>query len=337
MTDGKPSLVRTRTGAISDAQQTSALVLETVTGPVTGPKVRSALGHEHFFVDFSGPTNPAYMDVNWADVTGACVNNAHELRTLGVDLVIDWTNLGVGRNVLLLREISRRTGMKIICPTGIYKSLVPPSLAKCSVDELARHFYSELVGGIDGTTIRAGWVKAATTENGPTKAETSIHRAAARAATRAGAAIGLHSPDARAARFVMKTLEQEGFDVSRFVWAHAQLSETADHLAMATRGAMVQFDAIGAPEDTMFHGPTDDESMLDRIEAMVESGFGRSVLISADATVVANPATSQYARDNTYVLRTFAPKLRQRIGSAATRLLLRDNVMKAFRRGTSLR
>ena len=322
---------------MSDARQTSTLVLETVTGPVVGSKVRSALCHEHFFVDFSGPTSPAYMDVNWADVTGACVNNANELRTLGVDLVIDWTNLGVGRNVLLLREISRRTGIKIACPTGIYKSLVPPHLAKHSVDDLARHFYSELVGGIDGTPIRAGWVKAATTENGPTKAETSIHRAAARAATQAGAAIGLHSPDARAARFVVKTLEQEGFDVSRFVWAHAQLSDTADHLAMATRGAMVQFDAIGTAEDTMFHGPTDDESMLDRIQAMVEAGFGSSVLVSADATVVANPAKAQYARDNTYVLRVFAPKLRQRIGSAAARLLLRDNVIKTFRRGTSVR
>ena len=277
------------------------------------------------------------MDVNWADVTGACVNNANELRTLGVDLVIDWTNLGVGRNVLLLREISRRTGMKIVCPTGIYKSLVPPHLAKHSVDDLARYFYSELAGGIDGTPIRAGWVKAATTENGPTKAETSIHRAAARAATRAGAAIGLHSPDARAARFVVKTLEQEGFDMGRFIWAHAQLSDTADHLAMATRGAMVQFDAIGTAEDTMFHGPTDDESMLDRIQAMVEAGFGSSVLVSADATVVANPAKAQYARDNTYVLRVFAPKLRRRIGAAAARLLLRDNVMRAFRRGTSVR
>ena len=39
--------------------------------------------------------------------------------------------------------------------------------------------------------------------------------------------------------------------------------------------------------------------MLDRIQAMVEAGFGGSVLVSADATVVANPAKSQYARDNT--------------------------------------
>ena len=136
-------------------------VLETVTGPLSGSKVRWALGHEHFFADFFGPYEPGYMNVNWGDVTGACVNCAAELRAQGVDLVIDWTNIGLGRNALLLREVSRRTGLRIVCATGIYKSLTPPQFAKSSVGEIANHFYSELTSGIDGTAIRAGWVKMA--------------------------------------------------------------------------------------------------------------------------------------------------------------------------------
>ena len=312
-------------------------MLETVTGPVWGVGVRSALAHEHFFVDFCSPTSLAYMDVNWADVTGACVESAAQLRVQKIDLLVDWTNIGVGRNVLLLREISRRTGLKIICPTGIYKDLVPPQLAKSSVDELAAHFYSELTVGIEGTPIRAGWIKAATTESGPTRSETRIHRAAARAAKRAGATIGLHSPEAPATHAVMKTLELEGFDVRRLVWAHAQLSDTADHIGIAKRGAMIQFDGIGADRDDIFGGPTDDASMLERIAAMVEAGLGDRVLISADATVSANPVSSQYDRQNTYVYRTFVPKLRRRIGAKATRKVLRDNVVKAFRRGSKVR
>lgn len=312
-------------------------MLETVTGPLSGSKVRWALGHEHFFADFFGPYEPGYMNVNWGDVTGACVNCAAELRAQGVDLVIDWTNIGLGRNALLLREVSRRTGLRIVCPTGIYKSLTPPQLAQSSVGVIANHFFTELTSGIDGTAIRAGWVKMATTESGPTKRETVIHQAAAQAAKRAGATISLHSPDARAMQAVTKTLEREGFDLRRFVWGHAQLSGIADHIAMAERGAMVQFDAIGAESDTVFHGPTDDESMLDRIEAMVEAGFGDRVLVSADATVSANPVDRQYDRDNSYVFRTFAPKLRKRIGATAARLLLRDNVISAFRRGSRVR
>ena len=104
-------------------------------------------------------------------------------------------------------------------------------------------------------------------------------------------------------------------------------------MALARRGAMVQYDGISAARDEFFGGPTDDESMLDRIEAMVRAGFGDRVVVSADASVFVNPPRFQYDRDNDYVMRTFVPKLRQRIGSEATRRVMRDNVLRAFRRG----
>src|SRR5687768_8401163 len=51
------------------------VVLETVTGPISGDEVDWALEHEHLFVDFDGAKDPSYQDVDWADVTGACVNS----------------------------------------------------------------------------------------------------------------------------------------------------------------------------------------------------------------------------------------------------------------------
>jgi predicted metal-dependent phosphotriesterase family hydrolase len=308
-------------------------VVETVLGPVGAGKVRWALAHEHFFVDFSGPTRRDYMDVDWSDVTGACVNSARTLRAQGVDLVVDWTNMGVGRNVLLLRDIARQTGVSIVCPTGIYKSLIPPELRGEGVGAIARHFHRELTRGIDGTRVRAGWVKCATTEAGPTATDTRIHRAAARAAKAAGCTLSLHSPHYEATLAVVATLEREGFDLRRFVWGHSQVSSVEQHIALARRGAMVQYDAISANQDAFFAGPTDDDSMLDRIEEMVEAGFGHRVVVSADASVFVNPARFQYDRDNSYVMRTFVPKLRRRLGADATRMVLRDNVLAAFRRG----
>jgi hypothetical protein len=69
---------------------------------------------------------------------------------------------------------------------------------------------------------------------------------------------------------------------------------------------------------------------------MVSAGYGDRVVVSADASVFVNPAIFQYDRDNTYVYRTFLPKLEQRIGAAAARTVLRDNVLKAFRRGNNV-
>jgi phosphotriesterase-related protein len=320
------------------AGHASGPVLETVTGPLPGSKVDWAVAHEHFFVDFLGPTDPGYMDVNWSDVTGACVNSARDLRAQGVDLFIDWTNLGVGRNVLLLRDITRRTGMNIVCATGIYKNLYPPEFATASIADMANHFYRELTQGIDGTPIRAGWIKIASTMEGPTRAEERVHRAAARAGKRAGSTISLHGPSTAAAQAVVKTLEGEGFDIRRFIWGHAQPASVGDHQSMAARGAMIQYDAIsGHGPDPFFHGPTDDESMLDRIGTMVEAGYGDRVVLATDASVFVNPAKFQYDRDNAYTYGVFLPKLQERIGKEATRAVLRDNVLKAFRRGSNVR
>jgi predicted metal-dependent phosphotriesterase family hydrolase len=325
---------------VSRPNEVAGLVLETVTGPVRGRQIGLTFAHEHLFTDFFGATDSRYMDVNWSDVTGACVSRMLELRAYDVNLLIEWSPIGIGRNALMMRDISRRTGMHIVCSTGIYKTFVPPPLADRSVAELADYFYRELTQGIDETTIRAGQVKIATTEQGPTSSETKIHRAAARAAKRAGATIGLHSPFADAMRQVVRTLEQEGFhDLRRFVWGHAQPSSLEDHKAMAARGATIQYDAISDenPRDPFFGGPTDDESMLDRIQGMVEAGFGDRVLVTTDGCVVLNPPSFQYSRDPAYLYRTFVPKLEARIGEAAARRVLRDNVIRAFRRGSNVR
>jgi phosphotriesterase-related protein len=324
---GHPQEIR---GSVDD------LVLETVTGRIRGADVTFAMAHEHLFVDFLGPTDPGYMDVDWTAVTAACVASVNVLRAQGVNLLVDWTNLGVGRAVLLLRDVSRQTGMQILSPTGIYKSLIPPAFASMTVDEIAARFYEELTTGIDGTSIRANWIKIATTEAGPTKTDTRIHRAAARAAKRAGATISAHTPFTDATLAVVKTLTQEGFDLRRFVWGHAQPSPVEDHIKLARRGAMVEYDAISTYVDTFFHGPTDDESMLARVEAMVDAGYGDRVMVTTDSSVFVNPSIYQYDRHNDYLYGTFAPKLRARIGTSAANMILRDNVVYAFRKGSHI-
>ena len=99
---------------------------------------------------------------------------------------------------------------------------------------------------------------------------------------------------------------------------------------------MVEYDAISTNVDTFFHGPTDDESMLARVEAMVDAGFGDRVMVTTDSSVFVNPGIYQYDRHNDYLYGTFAPKLRTRIGTSAANMILRDNVVYAFRKGSHI-
>ncbi|MEH6527468.1 MAG: hypothetical protein V7723_15475 [Sneathiella sp.] len=317
---------------IAFAADVKDLVLETVTGPVMGADIQKAMAHEHLFVDFHGPNDDKYMDVDWSAALGASVTSAEELKGQGVNLLIEWTNIGVGRNILLLRHVSRATGLNIVCPTGIYKSLVPPAMADLSVPDLADHFIRELTLGIDGTKIRAGFIKIAASTEAIAETEIPFHRAAAIAAKETGCTIALHCPKAAVAKNVAASLESEGFKLDRFVWGHSQPSKNEDHLEMVKRGATVQFDAISADSDPFFNGPTDDASMLDRI-ANITDKHPDQVIVSADASVFVNPPVWQYDRDNTYVYRYFEAKLTEKLGKDLAENVLRRNVIRAFRVG----
>jgi phosphotriesterase-related protein len=220
-------------------------LLQTVTGPVEAGQIRLALPHEHVFVDLRGPADPGYCRVDWDEVRIACTARLIALGELGVDLLLDCTAIGIGRNVALLREVSQASGVRIACATGIYKGFVPPERGEASPEELAQLFVQELTEGTDGTDIRAGFIKLATTETGPTRRETEIHRAGAMAAAATGAAIVLHSPHAAVTRLVLSTLEAEGFDPARLVWAHAHDSTLEENLELAARGMTISFDDVG--------------------------------------------------------------------------------------------
>lgn len=306
--------------------------------PSNAADIEKVMAHEHLYVDFYGPNADEYMGVNWSAALGASVNAAQELRGQGVNLLIDWSNLGVGRNVLLLRHVTRQTGMNIVCPTGIYKSLVPPAMADLSVARVAEHFMRELTMGVDGTNIKAGFIKIAVSSDAVANTETPFHQAAAIAAKETGCTISMHCPRANVANVaneVVSSLEAKGFKLDRFVWGHSQPSTNEDHLKMVGRGATVQFDAISADSGPFFNGPTDDESMLARIENITK-GNPDQVIVSADASVFVHPAKWQYDRDNTYVHRYFTAKLAERLGEDVANNVLRNDVIRAFRRGDNV-
>ena len=301
--------------------------IETVTGPIGFDGFTSALAHEHLFVDFLGPDHPDYCQVDWRDVRTECLERLIQVQRAGADLLVDCTGIGIGRNVDLLRAVSTSSGIRIVCATGIYKSLRPRWLEEATLEELADLFVRELTIGVEGTDVRAGFIKLATTDAGPTVEEAIIHRAAAMAAVTTGSAIVVHSLRAEAAGFVLEMLEREGFDPTRLIWAHAQESTLAENLALASRGVAISLDAIGT---------SDDGEMLDRIEHLVAMGAGDRVVVSSDSSLVVHPAELAYERDIGYLHGTFGSKVETRFGRELREALTRDNVFRAFGRGRDI-
>lgn len=299
--------------------------IETVTGPVDSTTVGLTLPHEHVFVDLLGPEDPGFCQVDWPKILETCTDTLGGLRRLDVDLLVDCTALGLGRNASLLRDVSLATGVRIVCATGVYKGLVPGELADASPEDLADRFARELTEGIDGTDVRAGVIKLATTETGATPRETDVHRAGAIAAVATDTAIVLHSPHADVTRDVLAILEAEGFDPARLIWAHAHDSTLEENLEFADRGVTISFDAISVRDDT---------EMIDRIERLGEAGHGDRVIVSTDTSMWVNPPELAYDRSIEHLLGVFLPHLEARLGSDARHRLTHENPARAIARPT---
>ena len=133
-----------------------------------------------------------------------------EAAAAGLRSAIDAMPADCGRNPGKLAELSRRTGVQLVAATGLHhERFYGPShwSLRASEDELADLFVADVVEGIDErdyggpiirrTSIRAGIVKVAGSDGGPSARDMPIFRAAAAAHRRTGVPF---IPTARAAR-----------------------------------------------------------------------------------------------------------------------------------------
>src|SRR5277367_6586184 len=99
-----------------------------VLGPVVDADVGCVLSHEHILVDFVGAAG--YDPGRWdrEEVMRKVLPYLEEARRLSCRTFVDCTPQFVGRDVVLLRELSRRSGLQIVTNTGYYGGSDPKYL-----------------------------------------------------------------------------------------------------------------------------------------------------------------------------------------------------------------
>jgi phosphotriesterase-related protein len=254
-------------------------IIRTVKGDVEVNSLGLMLPHEHLFVDLRGPTVEGYGVGDPEEVWQLMKPSLEAIEALGVTAIVDCAPLGVGRNIRVLRYLAERTPIHIIAPTGVYKEgFIPTNLLDVSAEYLTELWVRELTEGMDGTDSKAGFIKVALVDNGPTEIEIRNLKAAAAASQQTGAVVASHTIGGRAARQEMDILEGAGLDLRRFIWVHAHTEpDGAIHIEAAKRGAWVEFDAVGAGS---WH-PQD--KLLDAAVALVEAGYADHIVLSHDA------------------------------------------------------
>jgi len=221
---------------------------------------------------------------------------------------------GWGRDVAVLREISMRSGIHVVATSGFYVEACLPAFARtASVEQLTEFLLRELIEGADGTTIRTGLLKSGVGRPVIEGVELRCAQAVARAQRTTGVAITTHT--SASSRFEilggnlgsqhLDVFEAEGVDPGRVIIGHTD--ENADIrqlLALAKRGAYVQFDVIGKTHWLL------DETRVELLARLVDGGHADRLLLSTDRNRVSELKVMG-GPGYDHLLRSFVPKLRQ--------------------------
>ncbi|MEJ7761463.1 MAG: hypothetical protein WKF80_01590 [Thermomicrobiales bacterium] len=302
--------------------------LQTTLGPMRRDDLGLILPHEHVFVDLRTHDRPGYAEADPDDVVRVMAGPIAAAMAAGVTAIVEPSTVGVGRRADILLAVSRATGMPLVLPTGVYREpWVTPWAHGASVDELARWMVSEIEVGIEGSGVRAGWIKVSAGDDGITPVEAKILRAAARAAARTGAVIGSHTIRGRVVRDQLAILTGEGCPPDRFVWIHAQQEpDITIHHDLSRQGVWIEYDGIG--------DPAEDGRYVSLVRAALDAGLGHRVLLSQDLGWY-DPAQPGGGTPRPYdhLPTVFLDRLRASgVDGATVDGLVRDNPFAAFAR-----
>ncbi len=263
--------------------------VRTVLGDIDPADLGPTYSHEHLVID-GGFLIQLYPDFQLGDVDKA-VAELEPAAELGLRGIIDAMPCDIGRNVVKLAEISRRTGVHIVAPTGLHLAKYYPERhwgADATVDDLVRLFVADIVEGVDEndyngpfvrrTEHRAGLIKAAGSRDRLSDHDQRVFEAAAIAHRQTGAPILTHCQDGTAGLEQVVVLTGHGVPARKIALSHVdKVVDRGYHRELLATGAFVEYDQA-------FRWPAGEPNgTLQLIEWMVEDGYARQILLGLDA------------------------------------------------------
>jgi phosphotriesterase-related protein len=194
--------------------------------------------------------------------------------------------------VRFLEKLANAAGIHIICSTGFYFEQESAyaywkfrSAFAHIEDEIAQMMITELTQGIEGTGIKAGVIKLASSYGVITPMEETFFKAAARAQRETGCVILTHTQQGTMGPEQAALLIRQGADPGKIAIGHmCGNSDVAYHRRVLEQGVYVNLDRFGL-QGELFHTPTD-EGRVDLIEKLIDSGYEDRILLGHDSVNV---------------------------------------------------
>jgi phosphotriesterase-related protein len=296
--------------------------VQTLGGPIDTGQLGTVLMHEHIF-NITPEIQGCFPGFHGWDPDVEIPKAQQELKQLkeaGYDTILELSVVGLGRDVNLMAQAIDGTGLQVIVSTGLYTYDVLPRLfhfvgpgALLEMPEpLDDLFARDIEEGIQGTDIKAAFLKCAVDEPGITEDVGKVLRACARASKRTGRPLMVHShPGTRRGLEIMDVLDEEGVDPATAQIAHTGDTDDLDYIEeLLERGPFIGMDRYG----TVVY--LDDDKRNETVIALLERGHVGRMFLSTDACMdfdwfpreMLDEMVSHWK--STYILDTIVPQLR---------------------------
>lgn len=305
------------TGITSDSFGSNELESEqimTVLGPVSAEQLGTCLHHEHIVSRF-GEAPEALPDYNYEKAIGEIVPYLQYMKSIGCDSIMCCTTKYFGRDAQLLKRVAEKSGMQIIANTGFYGAAndryVPQKAFSSSAKEIAEIWTKEFTDGIDGTTIRPGFIKVGV-DGGPlSDIDAKLVRAGAICHRETGLTLQVHTGDNHeAVKQQLTILHKEGVSPKAWVWIHAQNVKNAEDLLYAAdKGAWISLDALRTTNyyEQRSNVRIEVERHLELLNFLKAHGYLGQVLLSHDGSSF--PQEGKSKRSFEPLFTTFIPMM----------------------------
>ena len=254
--------------------------IESVTGPLEADDLGTTLIHEHLRARDEANARQFPHLYDGDALHGAAVEAATNALDRGVKTIGEPTAMLLDRDVRFIERVVKETGLQAIVCTGIYTyEHLPLFWQSRSPDVMADAFVHDIEQGIQGTEIKAGFLKCAADEPGVNDNVEKIHRACARASLRTGVPIMAHSrPASNTGPRQVEIFLEEGVAPEKIQIAHCGDSDDLGYIeGLLEKGVYIGLDRFGIE----MYLPMD--RRLNTAQALLEKGYEERIFLSADS------------------------------------------------------
>jgi phosphotriesterase-related protein len=303
--------------------------------------------HEHLIFGYPGwqydTAAPAYDREKTVEL---CVEMIEQARQYGLKTIVDATPNDGTRDPELYKIVSEKTGVNIICATGLYTEAEGAAAyfksralysgnPRSIINEIYETFMKDITQGIGDSGVKAGVIKVGTSKDVIAPYEEAIMEAAVMAQKDTGVPIITHTEAGTMAPQQADFLIGKGADVKKLMIGHMCGNANLQyHLEVLQKGPYICFDRFGL--EVIFP----DVLRTGTVIGLIGLGYEKQIMLSHDSIIkwlgrefpLPEPAIPLVANWNlTHIFKNIIPMLKKaNITDDQINTIMVDNPRRLF-------